>query len=366
MEQISACREEFWGMEQQRSNRTITIKINGNERKYKEETRNVVVESQPEIIESVHSTELDGFSEMAATQEVADESFDWILPNNDGDDDEIEEYIIAKQPIEKKKKNNSVSILKKSLQKKQHSGPIKSLLFSVLLAIVIGTSFGFLVLKLVISEAKVEVGQVTTIPQETTTGKENPVSTTGALQLQPINTYIIQGGVFSSVESAEIGAEAVKQKGVPAQVVEANGQAFLFLGLADSIDKAKAIGTSMKENDIEVFAKAYTLPEKDLNELTSMEANLLKEIEIVYQSLSSLASSAMLSESIDENVLQEQMDFLLSIDKKEIKSSKIEQLRLDLAGSIEKLSAYNQHKNNSLVIEAQQHLLSFVGTYFSL
>lgn len=354
-------------MEKQRNDRTITIKINGNERKYKEETRNVVVETQPEIIESAHSTEFDGFSEVAASQQAADESFDWILPNNDDDDDEIEEYIIAKQPVEKKKKNNnSVSILKKSLQKNQHSGPMKSLFFSILLAIIIGTSFGFLVLKLVISEAKIGVDQVTTIPQESTTGKDQPVGTTGTLQLQPINTFIVQGGVFSSVESAEIGAEAVKQKGVPAQIIEANGQAFLFLGLADSLDKAKAIGTNMKENDIEVFAKAYSLPVKDLSDLTGMEANLLKEIELVYQSLSSLASSAMLSESIDENVLLEQKDFLLSIDKKEIKSTKIEQLRLDLAGAIEKLSVYNQQKNNSLVIEAQQHLLSFVGTYFTL
>jgi stage II sporulation protein B len=365
MEQIGRDRREFWGMEQQKSNRTITIKINGNERKYKEVTRNVEVESQPEILESARSTELDGFSEVAATQHTADESFDWILPNDDYDKDEIEEYIIAKQPIEKKK-NNSISTLKKSLQKKQHSGPIKSLLFSILLAIVIGTSFGFLVLKLVINEAKVGVDQVTTIPQDPTTEKENPVGATGALKLQPINTYIVQGGVFSSVESAEVGAELVKQKGVPVQIIEANGQAFLFLGLADSIDKAKAIGTSLKENDIEVFAKAYTLPEKDVKELTSTETKLLKEIEVLYQSLSSLASSAMLSESIDENVLLEQKDFLLSIDKKEIKSSKIEQLRLELSGSIENLSAYNQQKNKSLVIEAQQHLLSFIGTYYTL
>jgi stage II sporulation protein B len=362
MEQIGRNREEFWGMDNQRRNRTITIKINGNERKYKEETGNVVVESQPEIRESTLSTEFDGFTEVAATQEAADESFDWILPNDD--DDEIEEYIIAKQPVEKKKKNNSTSILKKSLQKKQPSGPIKSLLFSILLAVVIGTSFGFLVLKLVISEAKVE--QVTTIPQKTITDKEFPVGATGALQLQPINTYIVQGGVFSSVDSANIEAEKVRQKGVPAQIIEANGQAFLFLGLADSIDKAKAIGTSMKENDIEVFAKAYSLPEKGLNELTSTEVNLLKEIEVVYQSLSSLASSAMLSEAMDEKVLLKQVDFLLSIDKKEIKSTKIEQLRLDLVGAIEKLSAYNQQKNHSLVIEAQQHLLSFIRTYFTL
>jgi stage II sporulation protein B len=353
-------------MDNHRSNRTITIKINGNEREYKEELANII-ESHPEIIESAHSTELDGFSEVAATQEAVDESFDWILPNDDDDDDEIEEYIMAKQPVEKKKKNNSVSVLKKSLQKNQASGPIKSLLFSMVLAIVIGTSFGFLVLKLVISEAKVGVNQVTTtIPQESTTDTETPVGATGTLQLEPINTFIVQGGVFSSVESAEIGAEIVKQKGVPAQIIEANGQAFLFLGLADSLDKAKAIGSSMKENDIEVFAKAYSLPDKDLTELTSMESNLLSKVEAVYQSLSSLASSAMIADKMDENVLLEQKKLLHDIDKKEIKSGKIEQLRLDLEGAIEKLSAFSQQKNNSLVIEAQQHLLSFIGTYNSL
>lgn len=353
-------------MEKERSNRTITIKINGNEREFREATRIEEVEPQRETIESAHSTEIDGFSEVAASQQAADESFDWILPVEDHDD-EIEEYIIAKQPVEKKKKNN-ISVLRKSLQKKQHSGPVKSLFFSIFLAIIIGTSFGFLVLKLVISEAKVDVDQVSTVipSQDSVTDKKDPIGANGELQLQPINTYIVQGGVFSSVDSAKIEVERVKQLGVPAQIIENNGQAFLFLGLADSIDKAKAIGSGMKEDGIEVFAKAYSLPEKDLTELTTTEAKLLNEIGTVYQSLAALASNGMLAESIDSNALQAQKDFLLSIDKQEIQNAKIEQLRLELAGSIEKIAAYQQQKNNALIVEAQQHLLSFIATYFTL
>jgi stage II sporulation protein B len=350
-------------MDKPKGNRTITIKINGHERCYKENFQKDGIQPQAQVIQSRHATELDGISEIAASQQALDESFDWILPDEQ-DDDEIEEYTIVKKPVDKK---NSVSTLRNSLQKKHTTGPIKSLLFSILLAIIIGTTFGFLVLKLVISDAKLEVNQVTTVPQESSTPqKENTIVTNQPLLLQPIRTFIVQGGVFSSMDSAKLEEEKVKQKGVPTRVIETNGQAILLLGLADSIEKAKAIGSDMKEKGIEVFAKSYVIPEKDLNELTSVEAKLLKEIEPVYQALASLASSGMLGESINEIELQEQKDFLLSIDKQEIQSGKVEQLRVELAGAIEKIAAYNQQKSQTLIVEAQKQLLTFLGIYLSL
>jgi stage II sporulation protein B len=355
----------FSPMDKLKSNRTITIKINGSERKYKESYQNVEEELPSEIIESAHSTELDGFSETAASQQAVDESFDWILPDHDDDEeDDIEEYIIAKKPIETKKKK-SLPTLKKHL-KKQHSGPIKSLFFSILLAIIIGTSFGFLVLKIVISDAKVDVDTVTAVPQETTTEKNNAAGALQPLQLQSINTFIVQGGVFSSVDSAKIEEQKVKERGIPTQIIEANGQAILVLGLADSIDKAKAVGNGFKENGIDVFAKPYALPEKDLKELTEVEANLLKGVANVYQNLASLSSSGILSEPVNETLLTEQKAYLQAIDKQEIKSGKIEQLRLELEGAITKIESFNQQQKASLIVDAQQHLLSFMGIYFNL
>jgi stage II sporulation protein B len=386
MEQIGSDGEEFRLMDKQRSNRTITIKINGNEREYREVTRKKEVESRKLAVEADQSVidlgskkidftepsldssppaNLEGLTEVAAAQEAVDESFDWILPEEN--DDDIDEYIIAKQPIEKKKKSN-LSLFKKSLPKKQDNGSIKSVFFSILLAVVIGTSFGFLVLKLVITE-NVD-GQKVAMPSTEVTSPTDSnkpaTAATGSLQIQPIETYIIQGGVFSTIESAKIEEQRVKQLGVPAQIIENNGQAFLFLGLADSLDKAKSMGAVMKANGIEVFAKGYTLPETNVTKLTEAEVKLLTEMEAVYQTLAALSADGMLSTPLNEAQLPSVKELLLSIDKQEIQSPVIEQIRLDLTGAIEKIENYQKQQTESFMIEAQQHLLSFIQSYLSL
>lgn len=363
MEQIGRDREETSIVDKHNSNRTITIKINGNERQIldspiQEDNHNDRVTNEP-----VESIKLESFSEVAASGEAVEESFDWILPESD-DADEIEEYIIAKQP--KSKQKSSFPILKKQL-KKQNVGPLKSIFTSVLLAIIIGTSFGFLVLKLVISDAKVEAPAIV-IPEETTTEKKDPVNTSQQqqLQLKPIDTFIIQGGVFSSVDSAKIEEQKLKQKGIPTQVIEDNGKAILVLGVADSIVNAKAIASSLKASGIEVFAKPYSLPGKELQELTQVEVTLLNEAPVFYQELSSLIASGLISAAIDDKTLTKHKNFLASIDKKEIKSAKIEQLRVDLIAAISKLEEYKQQPKASVINNAQQHLLSFMGVYYTL
>ncbi|HYK74640.1 MAG TPA: SPOR domain-containing protein [Pseudoneobacillus sp.] len=346
-------------MDKQNSNRTITIKINGNERQILDFPIKENIQNDRVITETVESVEADTLSEVAAGEAV-EESFDWILPESS--EDEIEEYIIAKQP--KGKQKSSLPTLKKQL-KKQNIGPVKSIFTSVILAIIIGTSFGFLVLKLVISDAKVEE-PVTTITEETTTEKNDPVVTTQLLQLQPIDTFIIQGGVFSSVDSAKIEEQKLKQKGVPTQIIEDNGKAILVLGVADSIENAKAIASNLKASGIEVFAKPYTLPGKELQELTQVEATLLKDASTIYQQLSMLIAGGMVTSAIDENTLAQQKRFLASIDKQEIKSAKIEQLRVDLIGVVTKLEEFKQQQKDPLINDAQQHLLAFIGVYFTL
>jgi stage II sporulation protein B len=348
-------------VDKQRKHSTITIKINGTEREIKEEVNSAASDFQNKKINQkpVQPLEFDSLSEIAASEAV-EESFDWILPEDD--DHEIEEYVIAKQPKEKKK--SSSTTLKKQL-KKNNIGPWKSLISSFLLAILIGTSLGFLVLKLVISDAQIKEEPVTTIPEETTENKD-PVLTSQNLQLPSLNTFIIQGGVFSSVDSAKVEEEKLKQKGVPTQIIEANGQAILILGIADSIENAKAIGSSLKDKGIEVFAKPYSLAEKNIKDLTEMEANLLKESATIYQGLALLTSSGMISLSVDETALAKQKSFLATIDKKEVKSGMIEQIRVELEGAITKLESYKQQPNKSLLTEAQQHLLSFIKIYNTL
>ncbi|WP_442595247.1 hypothetical protein [Neobacillus sp. D3-1R] len=355
-------------MDKHNNNRTITIKINGNERQVldhpSQEDKQIdrVMNTPADSKESVEPIELDTLTEVAAGEAV-EESFDWILPETN---DEIEEYIIAKQPKPKAKEKGNVPTLKKQL-KKQNVGPFKSIFTSVLLAIIIGTSFGFLVLKLVISDAKVEAPAIS-VDEETSTEKKDPVSTSELqqLQLQPIETFIIQGGVFSSVDSGKIEAQKFQQKGIPAQIIEDNGKAILVLGVADTIENAKAIGSTYKANGMDVFPKPYPIPGKDLQELTQGEAAFLNGAPGIYQSLASLIAGGMVTMTIDEDTLAKQKSLIANVDKQEIKSAKIEELRVQLESAITKLEEYKQQQKASVLNDAQQHLLTFMGTYFSL
>lgn len=350
-------------MDKPNNNRTITIKINGNERKYKEK----IQPQEEKIVENEIEetpTEFDSQLEIAASQEAIEESFDWILPEKD---DEIDEYIIAKpQQVMKK---SSVPSLKKHLHN-QKSTPIKSVFLSILMAIVIGTSFGFVVLKLVISDGTVtEEAPVTTNPQETPTNNESNTpsnASTESIALTPIDTFIIQGGVFSTVESGKIEQQKVLEKGVPAQVIENNGQAILVLGVADSIANAKAIGAVLKENGIDMFAKPYSLPGKELKGLTTTESSLLNAAPGLYGTLVSLSSSGTLTESLDTNLLNEQKALLQTIDKTKLQSEKLQQLYLELEGAITKLENFNEQKQKSLITESQQHLLTVLHLYSTL
>jgi stage II sporulation protein B len=362
MEQNGRDRERRLCMDKPNNNRTITIKINGNERKYKEN-----IQPQEEIVknELVESTaEFDSQNEIAASQEAIDESFDWILPEKD---DEIDEYIIAKpQPVKKKSNGSS---LKKHLHN-QKSAPIKSVLLSVLMAIIIGTSFGFVVLKLVISDGAV-TGEttITTDPQETPTNNDNnPPASSGkeSLLLAPIDTFIIQGGVFSSVDSAKLEQQKVLEKGVPAQIIDNNGQALLVLGVADSIANAKAIGAGIKENGIDMFAKPYSLLGNEVKGLNSTESTLLNQAPGLYGALVSLASSSSLSGTLDSTLLNEQKALIQKIDKTKLQSEKVQQLYLELEAAITKLESFTAQKQKSLITQSQQHLLNAIQLYSTL
>jgi stage II sporulation protein B len=359
MEQIGRDRKEIYKVDIKRRNSTITIKINGNEHSYKEEIESDDRVGEAYLIEEpILKEELDVYSEMAASQQaVEDESFDWILPEQSEND--IAEYKVVKSPVDTKKK------LQKTL-KKQSFGPVKSILSSVLLAVVIGTSLGLVVLKLVISDTPSKEEVVAPALGETVPEKNDASGPTQQLILEPLQTYIVQGGVFSTVDSAQLMEQSVKQKGLPAQIIENNEQAILILGAADTIERAKGIANVLMEKEVEVFAKSYTLSEKTLTNLTDTEISLLKNISSTYQSLSAIASSGWTLGSIDETEIAKHKSYIQSIQKEEIESDLIASLLLNLEGAATKLESYQSKPTETLLVEAQQYLLTFIKNYLSL
>jgi stage II sporulation protein B len=358
--------------------KTITVKINGEKRPFKEENAKQKVKST--FIENELEHEFDGslpnspltkqasYKESAASQELVDESFDWILPESA--ENEIDEY---KYLTPKKDKNNSkkkrMSSTISSVRGK--SSVFKSFSISIIFAILIGTSFGFIMLKLVgIDQTKQKVLE-TSIPVNEAKEPENKtVNKTEKITLQPFTAYVVQGGVYSTKEGATEISNQVISKGASGGMIEMDGKNFLILGVADSIERAKGLGNFYKEKGIgEIWAKSFPVPEKTIVKINPDEKNFLENSQSVYQMLSGITSDVIINASIPnevKNTISQAETILGKVEDKKVKNTKIKDLKKELVSAMELVKDYQNSNDQKNLIKAQQHLLNYFSLYYSL
>lgn len=350
--------------------KTITIKINGKNRSYLEtKTQNDDAEDKQLNKEHTYKNQkkIDYYSEIqaAATKEAEEEdNFDWILPEETTDSYMIKEYKMANVPS-KKNKNGLGTIRNKLNQNKRHLF-FKPVFIVVLFAILVGTSFGLIILNLVQTEKITETAEPVIAQPQPNEGKENGSE---KLSLASLSTFIIQGGVFSNIEAAKQLKEENMQKGVPAQIVERDGQAFLFLGVADNLEHAKEIGGQISNKGIEVFAKSVVFDEKSLNALHPEEKRLLEVVHTFYEILATGASEGAVAGTIPVALFESaerQASILKDIDPQQIKNEETLKIKTELESAMEQLKAYKQSPNPEVLTKIQQHLLNFLAVYTSL
>ena len=348
--------------------KTITIKINGQHRSFVEnrlpknegknegENEDTAVKKQKTFKKIPEQT---GKLESAAAKELEEDDFDWILPE-EMETPSIKEYNILPKPKKQKKKRSF------SFGKQPKNSFLTSVFLTVFFAVVLGTSFGFIMLKLVITENTIEKDQPVMAEKQ---AEEKIQTPTEEVKLASIPASIVQGGVFSSAESAKTIQEELVQKGVPAQIIELDGKAYIYLGVADSIEHAKAIGSQLKSKGVEVFAKEITLPEKTLDGISSEEKRLLNSLSSVYSALAAGAADGMLSQAISEQSaenIKKQEAVFKTIDSSQLKNEKIVQIEKDLKESFAQVNAYQASKDQAALTKLQQSLLDFMGIYQTL
>ncbi|MDZ5470813.1 stage II sporulation protein B (plasmid) [Bacillus sp. 31A1R] len=363
--------------------KTITIKINGKNRPIEEknkakENRNEEesIRAQEDLVEkkekvSPKMEETLAFQEIAAAQEAEDDQFDWILPElNDQDDMDIKEYKIASNN-NKPPKGKGWKGLSTSIKKKNRNGIIPSIFFAVFFAVLLGTSFGFIMLKLVITEKIVETATPPGVAIDNNSGdkEENKGGTaaeTSEVEVPTITSYIVQGGVFSTTDAANQAEEAVSKKGVPTRVININNQTALFIGLADNIENAKTLG---KESGIDSFAKEVDFGGGTLKSSSKVESELLKLAPALYEVLIEGTAEISLSNSISNELLatiNEQAKAWSTIDSKNIKVKELQQLKQELDNAIIHVNSYGKKKEPKVEKDLQQSLLNFLAIYQAL
>jgi stage II sporulation protein B len=349
---------------------TIKIKLNGESKSFKEEPirKNDQISDEFTTIKiDPKKIDQDVFIETAAARESIDESFDWIIPESS--DNELEEFkIISNQkPVKNsKKKTNSFS----TISNKRNGGVLRSIIVTTVFAILIGTSFGVIMLKFFVTDNNKPA--ITQPVDENKSGTKDtdktPAGATSA-SIGAQTAFVVQGGVFSSEAAAKEGVEQVTSTGVPAQALAIDGKNYVFLGVADSLESAKQLGSHYKANGVEeFFAKQIAIGEKKVTEINESEKSFLEASVAVFQQLSLVTSSSISTQSISDETIKtvSRLGDQINKDSSKLSNEKVKNLQLDLTNAVEKVKTFQQSKETKTLIEAQQHLLNFLTDYYKL
>lgn len=350
------------------SGKTITIKINGEKKSFHEEKIKLdpasncyenKKEHTPDI--PLHGSKQDGDVETAASKDSADESFEWILPEPES----------IQYDHSKSKQSNSSPIKKKTTSStaKINNGVLKSVLFTVIFAVLIGTSFGVVMLKLVIADqSKQEGGEIAAKRTKGQTASET--GGTVSATFEGFTAYVVQEGVYTSKEGAMSVSNQATERGVPAASMEISGKHYLFLGVANALEDVKSLGDYYQNNGFnQVYYKALTIPEKKNLKLNTSEKSLLVSAITQFHTLSKATSNALAAAPIPKeivNTMIKQEIALSEIDSNQIQNGKVKDLLSEITAANKMVKDFQKTNNEKSLVKAQQSLLLFLSIYYSL
>lgn len=160
----------------------------------------------------------------------------------------------TKQTFLEKIKSNSFY---KYLQRES----VKKYMFVTLSAIVVGLMFGFVTLNILN-----HVGQPIDVDAVMTDGQATEQNDQGLLQdIEQLNAYVLQGGVFSSEENLHKWQDHFQEKGYPSVVWERDHLYYLFLGLAPSEQALNNLQHKMTDDGLDVYVKEWQTVNKEIN-----------------------------------------------------------------------------------------------------
>ncbi|MBG9590132.1 hypothetical protein [Cytobacillus firmus] len=352
-------------MDKPKSEKTITIKINGKDRPFQEKKEEMQEKGwNPRQLDRQKKQEQTEFfaSIQTAAGKEADDSFDWILPE-ETEDANIKEYKIAAPP--KSPAKNGLSTLSKKFQGRNKQGFLTSIFVAVFFAVLLGTSFGFIMLKLVFTDQSAETVAPPINETPAASNQKTPAAAATAT-LEALTAYVVQGGVFSNSEAAQQIQEANSQKGVYSQSIKMGEQTFLFLGVSGSLDQAKKIGADLKSKGIDVFAKEVAFEGNTIEGLNAEEKKLAENASAFYQSLSAGAASAFLGSSIPPETAEEIKNHSKAVNDLpagQIENKSLISIREELLDASKRIETYQQAGDSASAGKIQEHLLAFLAAY---
>ncbi|KAA0549241.1 hypothetical protein FZW96_04835 [Bacillus sp. BGMRC 2118] len=355
----------------------VTIKINGKERSFYEttsenqieETKIVpdrTVEKDHETFKMVDIDEVLAKEEIAAANQEDEDEFDWVLPQQPVRDHTLHrESIVNIDDLRKKKTPTITSFKVGSTFKKKNkdSFPLKTLLLSIISALVVGTCFGMVVLRMFTGETiPVATNQTQQVEKEAT-GKEPSNEGKGAADVPKesftvpaLDVFLVQGGAFSNETAATPILEEIKNKGFAGTTVNINDKHFLFLGIGFTKEMSTAMSIPYNEQGQETYVKTISTPEKNVSD----NPEVLKARQLFDQLLAYTTNKyAATPQTVEWSDIGKAMEGLKIADEKTTSASFIAAVK----EAYEKTASYESSGDMKDFWGAQQALLTSYQVY---
>ncbi|WP_456273879.1 hypothetical protein [Bacillus sp. AK031] len=320
---------------------SITIKINGDKKKFKEE----------ELL--VHNWKL-GEEESAAAEESAEEdSFDWVLP----DEEPVPKEFKKINYVQKKKG-------KRQFGSRQLTPGISRLIYTLVGAIAVSLVFGLIILN-VITEGEQSAPAIQLQEEEAAGAGTGTEAVKGAVTIESFNASVVQGGAFSTEESAKATQASLQGKGIPTVILAMDSNQYLFLATSGDLEGAKSLGEKLAAEDIKVYAKDIVLPEKQF-EGTEADAAFAKKTKSVFTALASESSNAYTTGKVNNEKMTEISALIKELNGMKADSDGVKNLKEKLESAALNLQEYQSSSQLQKLMAAQQSLLSYLEAYHKL
>ncbi len=310
--------------------RTIIVNVNGEKKEYK-------------WIPSEDPNTLDTIQEIASTVEEDQPSLWPVVEEKPAEKNEPKTKPAKKMALLDYGKLNKLKVLTAGIP--------------VVIALILGTFFGVVILKIVLFGG----GEQTVKVQESVPliGSNKQVPQDEKKMVKDMNAFVVQGGVYSSKQAAEQRVSLIEGDGIPAIILEQEDKYFIYIGAAATLQDTKKLALLYRGKGVDTYWKEIRFQGQTKKAYTPKETEIIQNMIHNTNQYAELASYGLLQSNTKE--------------KPDIKSINLENIPKELQNlhnlseSMNKTwSTYQSKPEETSLMQLQKCILQFFDEWYKL
>lgn len=238
-----------------------------------------------------------------------------------------------------------------------------AIVISFISAIFIGILIGIMLLQLMTKDSSKNGQEDTAV-----SGNSSTISGNEQVILPAVSLYVLQQGVYKNQESVNQIVQAYKEKKQPVASINTGDNIRVFVAVTDSLETGKQMRKTefYKTAFTDTWPTKLEMKEKVIQHLTKDEQVFLESAYSIYEKIIGAGTKIYLQNgaTINGDELANEIEKLKNY--KDIQKKPIRELQNNLLQAYEAISVFQKETNNVNWQKLQQYVLAFVSNYYLL